>query len=116
MKHLTRLGVAVATGAAAFALGATAPAVAAAGGANQECPGHVYCPNVGGPSMNGNGGGHAYGRPDAGTAGKADSKFPPGQAPNAENDGNNGYECDGNQGIAKGNPAHTGCEDGQPTS
>lgn len=29
--------------------------------------------------------------------------------PNADEDGNNGYECDGNQGVGKTNPAHTGC-------
>lgn len=26
-----------------------------------------------------------------------------------ESDPNNGYECDGNSGIARGNPAHTAC-------
>ena len=29
-------------------------------------------------------------------------------------DHNNGYECDGNNGIAKTNPAHTGCKPGTP--
>jgi hypothetical protein len=41
--------------------------------------------------------------------GNADDKFPPGQAPNGTDD-NNGYECDGNKGIGKTNPAHTGCK------
>jgi LPXTG-motif cell wall-anchored protein len=40
--------------------------------------------------------------------GKADNKNPKGQRPDAS-DHNNGYECDGNNGIAKGNPAHTAC-------
>jgi hypothetical protein len=65
-----------------------------------------------GPSENGNGNGKAVGRPDAGEVGKADNKNPQGQLPDAEGDGNNGYECDGNNGIAKGNPAHTGCTPG----
>lgn len=60
------------------------------------------------PSMNGNGGGNATGRPDAGTVGKADDKNPPGQFPDGT-DANNGYECDGNSGIGRTNPAHTGC-------
>ena len=60
------------------------------------------------PSLNGNGDGLAVGRPDAGCVGKADDKFPPGQAPNGS-DHNNGYECDGNSGIGVSNPAHTGC-------
>lgn len=93
--------------AAAPALIATAlvggPAMA--GGANTSGP---YDPSVGGPSQNGNGNGKAIGRPDAGSVGKADTKNPPGQLPGAA-DGNKGYECDGNKGIAKGNPAHTGC-------
>lgn len=59
-------------------------------------------------SANGKGGGAAKGRPAAGTVGNADDKNPRGQAPGPQ-DRNNGYECDGNQGIAKGNPAHTGC-------
>ena len=44
----------------------------------------------------------------AGTVGKADNKFPPGQAPNGT-DANHGYECDQNPGIGNGNPAHTTC-------
>lgn len=57
-------------------------------------------------SGNGQGNGEATGKPWQAHKGKADNKNPPGQA---QNDNNNGYECDGNQGIAKGNPAHTSC-------
>jgi hypothetical protein len=60
------------------------------------------------PSGNGNGDGAATGRPCAGCVGNADDKNPPGQAPDGS-DANNGYECDGNKGIARENPAHTGC-------
>jgi hypothetical protein len=63
----------------------------------------------GSPSGNGNGDGNATGKPCAGCVGNADEKNPPGQAPDAS-DGNAGYECDTNNGIAKTNPAHTGCE------
>lgn len=59
-------------------------------------------------SLNGNGRGQATGKPCAGCVGKADNKFPPGQAPNGS-DLNKGYECDANHGIGKSNPAHTGC-------
>lgn len=62
----------------------------------------------GSPSLNGNGGGQATGKPCAGCVGAADNKNPPGQAPDGS-DANNGYECDGNSGIGKTNPAHTGC-------
>ena len=62
----------------------------------------------GSPSGNGNGGGNAGGKPCAGCVGKADNKNPPGQMPGGS-DHNNGYECDGNSGIGKTNPAHTGC-------
>jgi len=80
------------------------------GGANGQCTGGVYCSTRNGDaSLNGNGGGAATGRPGAGFVGKADNKNPQGQMPNALADGNNGYECDGNNGIAKGNPAHTAC-------
>lgn len=58
--------------------------------------------------MNGNGDGAATGKPCAGCVGAADNKNPPGQAPDGT-DANNGYECDGNSGIGKTNPAHTGC-------
>src|SRR5206468_10774970 len=62
----------------------------------------------GSASGNGNGGGNAVGKPCAGCVGNADEKNPHGQAADAS-DGNKGYECDGNNGIAKTNPAHTGC-------
>jgi LPXTG-motif cell wall-anchored protein len=88
------------------------------GGANAgDCPGEPYCSTRdGSPSMNGNGGGTAKGKPCAGCVGKADNKNPPGQVKEwkAANGkirgfGNKGYECDDNNGIGKGNPAHTGC-------
>jgi LPXTG-motif cell wall-anchored protein len=63
--------------------------------------------------MNGNGGGKATGKPCAGCVGKADNKNPKGQRPNGS-DHNNGYECDGNHGIGRGNPAHTGCQPSTP--
>lgn len=62
----------------------------------------------GSPSQNGNGNGQATGKPCAGCVGAADNKNPPGQAPDGS-DHNNGYECDGNNGVGKSNPAHTGC-------
>lgn len=65
------------------------------------------CPTSG-QSANGNGGGTSTGRPCAGCVGQADDKNPPGQYPDSS-DGNAGYECDRNHGIARGNPAHTGC-------
>jgi LPXTG-motif cell wall-anchored protein len=43
----------------------------------------------------------------AGCDGAADNKNPPGQS---RNDHNNGYECDNNGGVAKGNPAHSRCK------
>ena len=87
------------------------------GGANGQCPDGVYCSTRdGSPSGNGNDVGKATGKPCAGCVGKADNKNPPGQMPNAADDGNNGYECDTNNGIgvgkdgkSPGNPAHTGC-------
>lgn len=57
---------------------------------------------------NGNGDGERVGIPCTGCVGQADDKNPKGQMPNGS-DSNNGYECDGNKGIAKGNPAHTTC-------
>ena len=76
-------------------------------GANQDCG--AYCPNgVGLPSGNGSGDGNATGQPCAGCVGNADDKNPPGQFKDGS-DHNNGYECDGNNGIGKTNPAHTGC-------
>lgn len=63
----------------------------------------------GSPSQNGKGDGNANGKPCAGCVGAADNKNPKGQLPNGS-DANNGYECDGNQGVGKTNPAHTGCD------
>jgi hypothetical protein len=63
----------------------------------------------------GNGNGTATGRPDDGTAGKADDKAPGGQG--SDDEPNRGYECDKNHGVGQGNPAHTGCgaeDDGDP--
>lgn len=62
----------------------------------------------GSASENGNGGGDGGGKPCAGCVGNADDKNPPGQGPDGS-DSNNGYECDGNGGVGKTNPAHTGC-------
>ncbi len=75
-------------------------------GANQSGAYDSTCD--GSPSENGNGDGAATGRPCAGCVGNADDKNPPGQYPDGS-DPNNGYECDGNSGIGKTNPAHTGC-------
>ena len=84
------------------------------GGANGKCPGGPYCSTRdGSPSLNGNGGGKATGKPCAGCVGKADNKNPKGQYPNGS-DHNKGYECDGNNGIGKTNPAHTGCKPTPP--
>ena len=63
----------------------------------------------GSASQNGKGGGKATGKPCAGCVGAADNKNPKGQLPNGT-DSNNGYECDGNQGVGKSNPAHTACD------
>lgn len=63
----------------------------------------------GSPALNGNGDGLAVGKPCAGCVGKADNKDPRGQLPNGT-DANAGYECDGNSGIGRTNPAHTGCD------
>jgi hypothetical protein len=83
-------------------------------GANHSGP---YDRNfTGAPSGNGNGNGKATGRPCAGCVGNADNKNPKGQYPNAATDGNNGYECDGNHGIGRTNPAHTGCRSAAPTT
>jgi hypothetical protein len=68
----------------------------------------------GAPSLNGNGNGNATGEPCAGCVGKADNKNPPGQLP-GPSDLNAGYECDGNNGIGKTNPAHTGCAENAVT-
>ena len=47
----------------------------------------------------------------AGCDGKSDYKNPQGQY---KNDHNNGYECDHNGGVGKGNPAHSRCK--RPTT
>jgi hypothetical protein len=83
------------------------------GGANGQCTSGStagpYCSTRNGsPSLNGNGNGNAAGKPCAGCVGKADNKNPKGQMPNGT-DHNAGYECDGNNGIGKSNPAHTAC-------
>ena len=62
----------------------------------------------GAPSDNGSNNGPQTGQPCAGCVGRADNKNPQGQAPNG-GDPNNGYECDGNNGIGQTNPAHTSC-------
>ena len=81
------------------------------GGANNDGPytGHCQETETCEESNNGNGKGKALGKPAAGSVGNADKKNPPGQLPGPE-DRDNGYECDGNSGIARGNPAHSGCD------
>jgi hypothetical protein len=111
----TKRGRVLAMGGAGLAVAALSlagpVASASAAGANQSGP---YDPSgVGAPSQNGNGNGNAYGKPAAGTVGNADAKNPPGQLPNARNDGNKGYECDANSGVGVGNPAHSGCGGGE---
>ena len=72
-----------------------------------------YCSTTDGtPSANGNGGGNGN-QPCAGCVGNADNENPSGQHSNGS-DSNNGYECDGNNVIAKGNPAHSVCK--EPTT
>ncbi|MDQ1373784.1 MAG: hypothetical protein QOJ09_1122, partial [Actinomycetota bacterium] len=84
----------------------TTVAVDAASSANTDCG--SYCSTSDGtPSMNGNGDGG--GKPCAGCVGNADDKNPPGQYKDGS-DHNNGYECDGNNGVGKTNPAHSGCK------
>lgn len=73
---------------------------------------------TGAPSQNGNGRDNTGipGPPCAGCVGQADNQQPPGQMPGGS-DGNAGYECDSNNGIGQGNPAHTGCAPGStPTA
>lgn len=60
---------------------------------------------------NGNSAAHAtvsddQGKPCDGCVGNADGKQPPGQT---AGDKNAGYECDRNNGIGQGNPAHSAC-------
>lgn len=86
------------------------------GGANGKCPEGPYCSTRdGSASQNGKGDGEAKGKPCAGCVGKADNKNPKGQYPNGS-DRNAGYECDRNQGVGQGNPAHTGCKGDIPTT
>src|SRR5680860_387531 len=75
------------------------------GGANNGGDCGSYCSTRDG-RLSGNGQGKNG--IEAGSKGRADNKNPPGQFKD-DSDHNNGYECDGNNGIAKGNPAHTGC-------
>ena len=87
---------------------------------NPVVTGRIYCSmRNGSASLNGNGNGKATGKPCAGCVGRADNKNPLGQGqeyPTIVNgrliqpDRNNGYECDGNNGIGKTNPAHTLCD------
>ena len=86
------------------------------GGANGQCgedgDGPYCSTRDGSASQNGQGKGASTGKPCAGCVGKADNKNPKGQEP-GPSDRNKGYECDGNKGIGKGNPAHTGCAEGE---
>jgi uncharacterized repeat protein (TIGR01451 family)/LPXTG-motif cell wall-anchored protein len=67
-------------------------------GANTGC--EEYAPTA--PDGDNAGNGNA---PPDGTKGNADDKCPPGQLPFPDPD--SGFECDENQGVGKGNPAHT---------
>ncbi len=90
-----------------------ATGTASAAGAKTTGPYDPYA--VGPASANGNGVGHAYGRPCAGCVGAADAMNPPGQLPGGT-DPNLGYECDANAGVGATNPAHSGCAgSGGPT-
>lgn len=75
------------------------------GGANNGGDCGAYCSTRDG-SLAQNG--QARSGHEAGSKGAADNKYPPGQAPDGT-DHNNGYECDGNNGVGVSNPAHTGC-------
>lgn len=107
---LSRLAVAafVALSVAAPAASAAPPPQGCAQADEAGVGGAYHSTCDGSPSQNGNGNGAATGKPCAGCVGAADNKNPPGQAPDGT-DPNNGYECDGNSGIGKTNPAHTGC-------
>src|SRR5947207_1162858 len=72
-------------------------------GCNQNGQGHggsydSTCDHSSSENGNGSGGG----KPCAGCVGNADNKDPKGHQPGGS-DSNNGYECDGNNGISKGN-------------
>ena len=88
-QKTTRLGVLVAGTAATLAIGMTGPAMAASGNGNAS--GHGA--NVSGP----------YTPVSQASKGAADLKNPPGQVDNTKD---RGYECDSNQGVGQGNPAH----------
>ena len=45
-------------------------------------------------------------KPADGTVGHVPDKVPGGQTANGADDANNGWRCDGNNGVGKGNPAH----------
>ena len=77
------------------------------GGANNDGDCGAYCSTRDG-DVSKNGKSTQSPGPCAGCEGRADNKYPPGQNRDGA-DHNNGYECDGNKGIAKTNPAHTGC-------
>jgi hypothetical protein len=82
--------------------------VAAVGDGTGDCG--SYCSTTDG-TPSGNGGGNAGGnQPCAGCVGNADNENPSGQHHDG-NDANNGFECDGNNGVALGNPAHSVCHD-----
>src|SRR5207249_596863 len=49
-------------------------------------------------------------RPCDGCVGRADGREPPGQVDGPSPRPDNGYECDGNNGVGAGNPAHSACE------
>lgn len=70
-------------------------------GGNGANTGGAYDPTCSTPGQHGN-------EPATGSVGNADAKNPPGQYPNGS-DPNAGYECDRNQGVGQGNPAHTAC-------
>ena len=94
---------------------ATSTSVAPTSVATTSVPGPYDPFGVGLPSGNGNDNGNATGKPCAGCAGNADDKNPPGQLPGG-GDHNNGYECDGNHGVGRTNPAHSGCDPGTTTT
>ena len=132
--RLTRHAVVVATLPAALLLmGGTAHAAGNSGNVNRPQPlSHAdqngtganpgttdgcgaYCSTRdGSASANGRGDSTTSNKPCAGCVGKADNKNPKGQAPSGPVDDNAGYECDRNQGIGQGNPAHTGCSPSTP--
>jgi hypothetical protein len=98
MRHTRKFVVSVA---GMLMAGTMLAAPAFAGGANQSGPYDPGC--VCTPTANGNGHG-----PDkiAGSVGNANDKNPPGQVKKFDASPDNGYECDGNSGVGRGNPAH----------